>query len=146
MGYTCFLNSLLQALAACPTFLKYLNERSSKTDSTSFTSNLTLVLDRINGFAEDLYGDVAPVEVITSLGPLWNFDPGYQDAHDLFHVMLLALHNEAQTPTRVSTFKMFENTRSQVWAPPSCLGISISPQDGGAKNCAPPRIFKHSLK
>ncbi|XP_063983317.1 ubiquitin carboxyl-terminal hydrolase 30 homolog [Diachasmimorpha longicaudata] len=100
LGYTCFLNSLLQALGACPTFLKWLNERAAKSKETSFTSNLILVLDRINGFSEDLYGDVAPIEVITSLGALWSFDPGYQDAHDLFHVMLMALQNEAQTPTR----------------------------------------------
>ncbi|CAD6210044.1 GSCOCG00012776001-RA-CDS, partial [Cotesia congregata] len=56
----------------------------------------------INGYSEDLYDDVAPIEVITSLGPLWNFDPGHQDAHELFHVILSALQNEIQTPNRVS--------------------------------------------
>lgn len=49
-----------------------------------------------------MYDDVAPIEVITSLGPLWNFDPGHQDAHELFHVILSALQNEIQTPNRVS--------------------------------------------
>ncbi|XP_011312033.1 ubiquitin carboxyl-terminal hydrolase 30 homolog [Fopius arisanus] len=100
LGFTCFLNSLLQALGACPVFLKWLNERAVKSKDTSFTSNLALVLDRVNGFTDDLYGNVTPIEVITSLGPLWSFEPGYQDAHDLFHVMLMALQNETQTPTR----------------------------------------------
>ncbi|XP_074105869.1 ubiquitin specific protease 30 [Cotesia typhae] len=100
LGYTCFLNSLLQALAACSTFTLWLNDQGKKKKSSSFISNLISVIDRINGYSEDLYDDVAPIEVITSLGPLWNFDPGHQDAHELFHVILSALQNEIQTPNR----------------------------------------------
>ena len=56
----------------------------------------------INGFTDNVFGSVRPVEVITSLGPLWNFAPGHQDAHELFHVFLSALQAELQTSCRVS--------------------------------------------
>lgn len=53
----------------------------------------------INGFDEDLYGDIAPIEVITSLGALWRFGLGHQDAHELFHVVLSALQSETRSTT-----------------------------------------------
>lgn len=56
----------------------------------------------INGFTDDPYGTVNSAETITSLGPLWNFSPGHQDAHELFHVFLSALQAELQTSCRVS--------------------------------------------
>lgn len=58
-------------------------------------------LTEINGFAEDLYGDVTPVEIISSIGSLWNFGPGHQDVHELFHVVLSALDAEMQPANRV---------------------------------------------
>lgn len=58
-------------------------------------------LIEINGFADDLYGNVTPVEIISSVGSLWNFGPGHQDAHELFHVVLSALDAEMQPAKRV---------------------------------------------
>lgn len=129
LGYTCFLNSLLQSLAACPAFIEWLRGRQGRVKPESFTNTLTSVIDskfcyklylynlqydssinvihetvsviEINGFTEDLFGNVRPVEVITSLGPLWNFAPGHQDAHELFHVFLSALQAELQIAGRV---------------------------------------------
>ena len=49
-----------------------------------------------------MFGSVKPFEVITSLGPLWNFAPGHQDAHELFHVFISALQAELQTSCKVS--------------------------------------------
>lgn len=63
-------------------------------------------LAEINGFADDLYGNVTPVEVISSIGSLWNFGPGHQDAHELFHVVLSALDAEMQPVNRVSNIPM----------------------------------------
>ncbi|XP_015597416.1 ubiquitin carboxyl-terminal hydrolase 30 homolog [Cephus cinctus] len=100
LGYTCFLNSLLQSLASCPTFISWLQKQHNKTQKISFTSTLVSVLEKINGFSDDLYGDVTPVEIITSLGPLWSFAPGHQDAHELFHVVLSALQAESQPVNR----------------------------------------------
>lgn len=55
----------------------------------------------INGFTDDLYGNVTPVEIISSIGSLWNFGPGHQDTHELFHVILNALESEMQPVNRV---------------------------------------------
>lgn len=60
-----------------------------------------LLSTEINGFAEDMYGDVTPIEIISSVGSLWNFGPGHQDAHELFHVVLSALDAEIQPANRV---------------------------------------------
>lgn len=67
-----------------------------------YTSILICIhFTEINGFAEDLYGDVTPVEIISSIGSLWNFGPGHQDVHELFHVVLSALDAEMQPANRV---------------------------------------------
>ncbi|XP_011493868.1 PREDICTED: ubiquitin carboxyl-terminal hydrolase 30 [Ceratosolen solmsi marchali] len=100
LEYTCFLNSLLQSLAACPVFIEWLFKRHDDKKPESFTNNLMMVIDKINGFTDDAFGSVRPIEVITSLGPLWNFAPGHQDAHELFHVFLSALQAELQTSCR----------------------------------------------
>lgn len=60
-----------------------------------------IYLTEINGFADDMYGDVTPIEIISSVGSLWNFGPGHQDAHELFHVVLSALDAEIQPANRV---------------------------------------------
>ncbi|EFN74641.1 Ubiquitin carboxyl-terminal hydrolase 30 [Camponotus floridanus] len=100
-GYTCFLNSLLQALAACPTFILWLQREQEK--KRNFADTLLSILKKINGFAEDLYGDVTPVEIISSIGSLWNFGPGHQDVHELFHVVLSALDAEMQPANRIGS-------------------------------------------
>ncbi|XP_012349798.1 ubiquitin carboxyl-terminal hydrolase 30 homolog [Apis florea] len=84
LGYTCFLNSLLQALAACPIFIGWLKKQYDKNGKVNFISTLLSVFEKINGYAEDLYGDVTPIEIISSLGNQWKFAPGHQDVHELF--------------------------------------------------------------
>ena len=43
------------------------------------------------------------MEVIMSLGPLWTFAPGHQDAHELFHVILSAIQSESHSTNRVNS-------------------------------------------
>ncbi|XP_032683880.1 ubiquitin carboxyl-terminal hydrolase 30 homolog isoform X2 [Odontomachus brunneus] len=95
LGYTCFLNSLLQALGSCPQFIQWLEKQREK-KNRNFTNTLFSILNKINGFDEDFYGNVTPTEIISSLGKSWNFGPGHQDAHELFHVILNALEDEMQ--------------------------------------------------
>ncbi|CAK9820344.1 Ubiquitin carboxyl-terminal hydrolase 30 homolog [Anthophora plagiata] len=100
LGYTCFLNSLLQALAACPIFIGWLKKQSEKNGNINFISTLLSVFEKVNGYAEDLYGDVTPIEIISSLGSQWRFTPGHQDVHELFHIVLSALQAEIQPRNR----------------------------------------------
>ncbi|XP_014605233.1 PREDICTED: ubiquitin carboxyl-terminal hydrolase 30 homolog isoform X1 [Polistes canadensis] len=100
LGYTCFLNSLLQALAACPTFITWLQKQREKNNKCQFTAALVSAFEKINGHTDDLYGDVTTIEIITALGSQWSFAPGYQDAHELFHILLNALQAEIQTINR----------------------------------------------
>lgn len=44
---------------------------------------------------------MTPIEIISSLGNLWKFAPGHQDAHELFHIVLSALQAEIQPGSRV---------------------------------------------
>ncbi|XP_054010873.1 ubiquitin carboxyl-terminal hydrolase 30 homolog isoform X2 [Hylaeus anthracinus] len=100
LGYTCFLNSLLQALAACPIFIGWLKIQCVKNGKVTFISTLLSVFEKINGYTDDMYSDVTPIEIISSLGNLWSFAPGHQDAHELFHVVLNALQAEIQPVNR----------------------------------------------
>jgi len=63
------------------------------------------VLIEVNGLSDDLYGDVTPTEIISSLGSAWNFGPGYQDTHELFHIILSVLDSEMQPECRVCMSK-----------------------------------------
>lgn len=72
----------------------------------SYIVLIYIYLAEINGFADDLYGNVTPVEIISSVGSLWNFGPGHQDAHELFHVVLSALDAEMQPVNRVCNSQM----------------------------------------
>ncbi|XP_031781903.1 uncharacterized protein LOC116416741 [Nasonia vitripennis] len=48
---------------------------------------------RQNGFTDDMFGSVRPVEVITSLGPPWNFTPSYFYHQLLMYIFLSEFHS-----------------------------------------------------
>lgn len=105
-GQTCFLNTLLQALAACPQFIAWLQLYTNATpDRKSLISSLLSTLEVINGTHTSLRGDpYSPGAVLRALNALgWIIPQEEHDAHELFHVMLSTLEEEAHRPKQVGS-------------------------------------------
>uniref|UniRef100_A0A182PT59 ubiquitinyl hydrolase 1 n=1 Tax=Anopheles epiroticus TaxID=199890 RepID=A0A182PT59_9DIPT len=101
-GKTCFLNTLLQALAACPQFIAWLQLHNTK-EKKSLVSSLQNVLEVVNGTHPTLRGDpYAPGAVIRALHALgWVISPEEHDAHELLLVMLSSLEEEVSKPRKI---------------------------------------------
>uniref|UniRef100_A0A1B0FLG1 ubiquitinyl hydrolase 1 n=1 Tax=Glossina morsitans morsitans TaxID=37546 RepID=A0A1B0FLG1_GLOMM len=105
-GQTCFLNTLLQALAACPQFIAWLQLYNNATpDRKSLISSLLNTLEVINGTHATLRGDpYSPGGVLRALNSLgWVIPQEEHDAHELFHIMLSSLEEEAHRPKQVGS-------------------------------------------
>lgn len=105
-GQTCFLNTLLQALAACPQFIAWLQLYNNATpDRKSLISSLLNTLEVINGTHTSLRGDpYSPGAVLRALNSLgWVIPEEEHDAHELFHIMLSTLEEEAHRPKQVGS-------------------------------------------
>jgi ubiquitin carboxyl-terminal hydrolase 30 len=101
-GKTCFLNTLLQALAACPQFIAWLQLHHSK-DKKSLICALQNCLEVVNGTHPTLRGDpYSPGAVIRALSQLgWVIPVDEHDTHELLHVLLTSLEEEATKPKKV---------------------------------------------
>ena len=101
-GKTCFLNTLLQALAACPQFIAWLQLHHSK-DKKSLIAALQNCLEVVNGTHPTLRGDpYSPGAVIRALGALgWVIPADEHDTHELLHVLLSSLEEEATKPKKL---------------------------------------------
>ncbi|KAK3919514.1 Ubiquitin carboxyl-terminal hydrolase 30 [Frankliniella fusca] len=95
LGHTCFLNTLLQALASCPNVIDWLMQHKVSGDG-SLVSALRTVLHVLNGEHDsEICDPYAPTEVISALvRHNWVISPGEQDAHELIHVILETLEDE----------------------------------------------------
>lgn len=133
-GRTCFLNTLLQALAACPQFIAWLQLHGAS-DKKSLIGSLLSTLEGmflrfnrlpslmmwcsyghfhlfmrltsvINGTHPSLRADpYSPGAVLRALHALgWVIPPDEHDAHELLHVVLSSLEEEAIRPKKVSFF------------------------------------------
>ncbi|EDV91939.1 ubiquitin carboxyl-terminal hydrolase 30 homolog [Drosophila grimshawi] len=103
-GRTCFLNTLLQALAACPQFIAWLQLYNGATpDRKSLISSMLSTLEVINGTHATLRGDPhSPGAVLRALNTLgWVIPQEEHDAHELFHVLLSSLEEEATRPQQM---------------------------------------------
>ncbi|XP_030567899.1 ubiquitin carboxyl-terminal hydrolase 30 homolog [Drosophila novamexicana] len=103
-GRTCFLNTLLQALAACPQFIAWLQLYNGATpDRKSLISSMLNTLEVVNGTHATLRGDPhSPGAVLRALNTLgWVIPQEEHDAHELFHVLLSSLEEEATRPQQV---------------------------------------------
>lgn len=101
-GKTCFLNTLLQALAACPQFIAWLQLHNTK-DKKTLVSSLQNVLEVVNGTHPTLRGDpYSPGAVIRALSTLgWVIPPDEHDTHELLHVLLNSLEEEVTKPKKI---------------------------------------------
>ncbi|KAL4706070.1 hypothetical protein ACJJTC_001668 [Scirpophaga incertulas] len=96
LGRTCFLNTLLQALAACPSFIEWLRKYTKSGGNNSMITTLYTVIDVVNGTHESARGTpVCPLGVLQSLRAAgWVVPADQQDAHELLHVLLSCIEEE----------------------------------------------------
>ncbi|KAH8305338.1 hypothetical protein KR044_006433 [Drosophila immigrans] len=120
-GRTCFLNTLLQALAACPQFIAWLQLYNGATpDRKSLISSMLSTLEVVNGTHATLRGDPhSPGAVLRALNTLgWVIPQEEHDAHELFHVLLSSLEEEATRPQQMGCL-------SDALLPPSAAPESL---------------------
>ncbi|KAG5682981.1 hypothetical protein PVAND_012295 [Polypedilum vanderplanki] len=101
-GNTCFLNAILQAMAASPQFLTWLQLHDSM-DKKTLISSLQIILDCINGTHPTIRTDPSnPAPVIRALRENgWVIPEQEHDPHELLHVILTSLEEEAMKPKKI---------------------------------------------
>ncbi|XP_046966006.1 ubiquitin carboxyl-terminal hydrolase 30 homolog [Vanessa cardui] len=102
LGRTCFLNTLLQALAACPTFIEWLKKYAKANGHNSMITTLYTVIEVVNGTHESARGTpVCPLGVLQALRAAgWVVPADQQDAHELLHVLLSCIEEETTVMSR----------------------------------------------
>ncbi|CAH2048921.1 unnamed protein product, partial [Iphiclides podalirius] len=102
LGRTCFLNTLLQALAACPIFIEWLKKYAKADAHNSMITTLYTVIEVVNGTHESARGTpVCPLGVLQSLRAAgWVIPADQQDAHELLHVLLSCVEEETTAMAR----------------------------------------------
>ncbi|XP_053610191.1 ubiquitin carboxyl-terminal hydrolase 30 homolog [Plodia interpunctella] len=102
LGRTCFLNTLLQALAASPTFIEWLKKYAKADSHNSMITTLYTVIEVVNGTHESARGTpVCPLGVLQSLRAAgWVVPADQQDAHELMHVLLSCIEEETNAMAR----------------------------------------------
>ncbi|KAK1892485.1 Ubiquitin carboxyl-terminal hydrolase 30 [Dissostichus eleginoides] len=114
LGNTCFLNSLLQGLAACPSFIQWLETVIGLPPTQSCKDNelSTTLLQLLNGLSRDEPGEEDVLDAGCVLDVLrlyrWHISSfEEQDAHELFHVLTSSLDEERdRQPKIVPLFDM----------------------------------------
>ncbi|XP_076006999.1 ubiquitin carboxyl-terminal hydrolase 30 [Genypterus blacodes] len=109
LGNTCFLNSLLQGLASCPSFIKWLETLSKvPTSQACQDKQLSATLFQL---LKALSGDEPGEEDVLDAGCLldvlrlyrWHISSfEEQDAHELFHVLTSSLEEERDHQPKVT--------------------------------------------
>ncbi|XP_034026149.1 ubiquitin carboxyl-terminal hydrolase 30 [Thalassophryne amazonica] len=109
LGSTCFLNSLLQGLAACPSFIRWLERFSGASTRISHRKNQlsTTLLQLLKALSSDESGDEDVLDAGCVLEVLrlyrWHISSfEEQDAHELFHVLSSSLEEENDLQPKVT--------------------------------------------
>ncbi|XP_054290808.1 ubiquitin carboxyl-terminal hydrolase 30 homolog isoform X1 [Macrosteles quadrilineatus] len=97
LGLTCFLNTLLQAMASCAIFVEWLESCHGQGPVASALYYLLKVLSTEPAkLPEGIEEPLAPSGFIQALrGHGWSIGFGEQDAHELFHLIMATLEEEA---------------------------------------------------
>ncbi|XP_071789626.1 uncharacterized protein [Asterias amurensis] len=103
LGNTCYLNTILQSLAACPGFVKWLSRALRrgffKGKHNELAYKLSKTIEVVNDYSSSHSGAqvYSPHEVLHALyGCSWKSDRDQQDAHELFQFLLSVLGEDKE--------------------------------------------------